>query len=86
MLNPLAGITSRNKLPDFPFQALCMKSVGNLRYAFFGAKMSQRCMYVSDHRDFKISGKDSSQVRVFVAVLAIFYVSSKQAPAPQQRA
>jgi hypothetical protein len=70
MLNPLAGIISR-KLLDFPSQALYMKSAGNLSYVHLGAKMSQQCMYVSDYRDYRISGKDSCPVRVFVVVLAI---------------
>jgi hypothetical protein len=36
--NPLAGITSRNKLPDSKSHALHMKSVGKLNYAFSVAK------------------------------------------------
>jgi hypothetical protein len=51
-----------------------VNSVGNLSYTFFSAKMPKRCTHVSDHRDFKISGKDSSPVRVFVTILVIKYI------------
>ena len=51
-----------------------MKSFGNLSYAFFSAKMSQPCTYISDYRDFKIGEKDRSPVRIFVAILGIHYV------------
>jgi hypothetical protein len=71
MLNPLAGITSINKLFYFPSQALYMKTVSKVNYEFFGTKMSQRYMYVYDDRDFKIRGKDRSLVRIFVAILAM---------------
>jgi hypothetical protein len=51
-----------------------VNSVGNLSFTFFSAKMPKRCMHVPDHRDFKISGKDSSPVRVFVTILVIKYI------------
>jgi len=71
MFNPLASTISRNELSDFPSEAIHMKRVGNLSCTFFYDKTSQQCMHVSDHRDFKINGKDRNPVSLFVAILAI---------------